>query len=113
MTSGVAVHVPERYTWVFSYRYHRAAFMNPLSSAMFCLSASSSSSSSSLCVCVCVGVCVCARARGGEGGTRVRAHASVRGAAYNFGIIFRKEWSSLYSTWSWSTVLWHQTRRLI
>ena len=98
MTSGVAVHVPERYTRVFSYRYHRAAFMNPLSSAMFCLFSSSS---------------VCVWRGGGGGGTRARAHASVRGATYNFGVIFRKEWSSLYSTWSWSTVLWHQTRRLI
>ena len=58
--------------------------------------------------------CVCVEGGGGGGGgTRARAHASVRGATYNFGVIFRKEWSSLYSTWSWSTVLWHQTRRLI
>ena len=59
-------------------------------------------------------LCVCGGGGGGGGGTRARAHASVRGATfYNFGVIFRKEWSSLYSTWSWSTVLWHQTRRLI
>ena len=59
MTSGVAVHVPERYTRVFSYRYHRAAFMNPLSSAMFCLFSSSS---------------VCVWRGGGGARERVRMH---------------------------------------